>query len=118
MISLPSLLGTRLSTLLLASLICLASALCSAISAKAESDTPIPPSLITPDRVETSIGTLEFKDGAPSAETAEKVYDTLDFTRAPGRVQQQLPRRVGVRDPSRAFSASAPRTTRSSSSPS
>ena len=42
----------------------------------------IPPSLLTPDRVETSIGTLEFKDGAPSAETAQKVYDTLDFTRA------------------------------------
>jgi hypothetical protein len=42
----------------------------------------IPPILITPDRVETRIGPLQFKDGAPSAETAEKVYDTLDFTRA------------------------------------
>ena len=31
--------------------------------------------------IETRIGTLEFKDGAPSAETAEKVYDTLDFIR-------------------------------------
>ena len=39
------------------------------------------PILITPDKVETRIGTLEFKDGAPSAETVEKVYDTLDFTR-------------------------------------
>ncbi len=38
--------------------------------------------LSTPDTVETSIGTLEFSDGAPSAETARKVYDTLDFTRA------------------------------------
>ena len=42
----------------------------------------IPPSLVTPDRVQTSIGTLEFKDGAPTAETAEKLRDTLDFTRA------------------------------------
>ena len=42
----------------------------------------IPPSLITPDRVETRIGTLEFKDGAPSAATAQKIFDTLDFTRA------------------------------------
>ncbi len=42
----------------------------------------IPPSLVTPDRVDTSIGTLEFKDGAPSVETAQKVYDALDFTRA------------------------------------
>lgn len=38
-------------------------------------------SLSTPDKVETRLGTLEFKDGAPSAETVEKVYDTLDFTR-------------------------------------
>ncbi len=35
-----------------------------------------------PDRVETSIGTLDFKDGAPSADTAKKVFDALDFTRA------------------------------------
>jgi hypothetical protein len=39
-------------------------------------------SLSTPDIVESSIGSLEFKDGAPTAETAQKVYDTLDFTRA------------------------------------
>ena len=39
-------------------------------------------SLSAPDKIETSIGTLEFKDGAPSADTARKVYDTLDFTRA------------------------------------
>jgi hypothetical protein len=34
----------------------------------------IPASLVTPDKVETSIGTLEFKDGAPSPETMQKVY--------------------------------------------
>ncbi|HML93042.1 DUF1254 domain-containing protein [Methyloceanibacter sp.] len=39
-------------------------------------------SLSAPDKVETSIGTLEFRDGAPTAETAEKVYDALAFTRA------------------------------------
>jgi len=39
-------------------------------------------SLGAPDRVETRIGTLEFKDGVPSAATAQRVYDTLDFTRA------------------------------------
>ena len=39
-------------------------------------------SLSTPDKVETRLGTLEFKDGAPSAATAQTVYDTLDFTRA------------------------------------
>lgn len=38
--------------------------------------------LVTPD---TRIGKLNFKDGAPSAETAEKIYDTLDFTRGLAR---------------------------------
>jgi hypothetical protein len=42
----------------------------------------IPAAITTPDKVETRIGTLEFKDGAPSVETARKVYDTMDFTRA------------------------------------
>src|SRR5262245_60526716 len=51
-------------------------------SARAQSPATIPPSLVTPDHVPTSIGTLEFKDGAPSVATAEKVRDTLDFTRA------------------------------------
>jgi hypothetical protein len=50
--------------------------------ASAHAQTAIPPSLVTPDKVETRIGTLEFKDGAPTVETAEKVRDTLDFTRA------------------------------------
>jgi hypothetical protein len=39
-------------------------------------------SLSTPDKVETRVGTLEFEDGAPSAATAQKVFDALDFTRA------------------------------------
>jgi hypothetical protein len=42
----------------------------------------VPEAISTPDKVETRIGTLEFKDGAPSVETARRVYDTLDFTRA------------------------------------
>jgi hypothetical protein len=41
----------------------------------------IPPTLITPDKVETSIGILEFKDGAPSAATVQKVRDSLDYIR-------------------------------------
>ena len=49
--------------------------------AAAQSAPAIPPAITTPDRVQSRIGTLEFTDGAPSVETAEKVYDTLDFTR-------------------------------------
>ncbi|MBY5540558.1 DUF1254 domain-containing protein [Rhizobium leguminosarum] len=39
-------------------------------------------SLGAPDKIETSAGTLEFKDGVPTADTAQRVYDTLDFTNA------------------------------------
>ena len=49
--------------------------------ARAEGDTPIPPSLTTPDQVGTSIGTLKFRDGIPDAATAAKIYDQLDFQR-------------------------------------
>jgi len=41
-----------------------------------------PPGLTTPDHVETRIGALEYKDGAPTVETAERVRDALAFTRA------------------------------------
>ena len=41
----------------------------------------IPAFITTPDRVETSIGTLEYKDGAPSAATVQKVRDSVDFVR-------------------------------------
>jgi hypothetical protein len=41
----------------------------------------IPAGLKTPDRVETQIGTLEYRDGAPSGATVQKVYDNLDYVR-------------------------------------
>jgi hypothetical protein len=43
--------------------------------------TNIPDKIMTPDRVETSIGALDFFDGLPSAATSEKVYDYLDRAR-------------------------------------
>lgn len=33
----------------------------------------IPSSLVTPDKVDTRIGTLNFQDGLPSKETLDKV---------------------------------------------
>jgi hypothetical protein len=47
--------------------------------ATAQTSSAIPSQLVTPDRLETSLGTLEFKDGAPSKETVAKVYDNLDL---------------------------------------
>jgi hypothetical protein len=40
--------------------------------AAAQTAPAIPPSITTPDKVESSIGTLEYKDGAPSKETITK----------------------------------------------
>ena len=57
-------------------------ALSLAVTAQADVSKATIDSLGTPDSVETSIGRLNFKDGAPSADTAQKVFDTLDFTRA------------------------------------
>ena len=39
----------------------------------------IPREIATPDSVQTSIGTLEYRNGAPSKETVAKVYDYLDL---------------------------------------
>jgi hypothetical protein len=50
--------------------------------AAAQTAAPIPPSITTPDKVESRLGTLEFKDGAPSKATSEKAYDQIDFTHA------------------------------------
>ncbi|WP_395665480.1 DUF1254 domain-containing protein [Methylocella sp.] len=53
--------------------------------AKAESykmTTAIAPGIATPDRVDSSIGTLQLHDGVPAPETADKIYDNLDRSRA------------------------------------
>ena len=48
---------------------------------KMKMTTPIPPSITTPDSVDTPIGTLNFFDGFPDDATVQKVYDNLDFSR-------------------------------------
>jgi hypothetical protein len=55
-------------------------------SAYAQTPTPgfnnkIPEQVLTPNTVETRIGTLNFVDGVPTAETTRLVYDHLDFLR-------------------------------------
>jgi hypothetical protein len=63
-----------------------ATTVCAALAlphwAAAQTAPAIPPSVITPDKVETRIGTLEFKDGAPSRATLDKAYEGLDFAHA------------------------------------
>ncbi|MGB5690959.1 MAG: DUF1254 domain-containing protein, partial [Flavobacteriaceae bacterium] len=66
--------------------------------------TQIPENVITPDVVETSIGTLKFNDGFPTEETAQKVWDNLDFVRAVEAMIMTTPAaslvgfRQGIRD--------------------
>lgn len=50
--------------------------------ATAQTTGEIPTSITTPNKVESPIGTLDFKDGMPSAATLEKVYDNLDRVHA------------------------------------
>jgi len=44
--------------------------------------TDIPDGIATPDRLETSIGTLTSFDGVPDKATTRKIYDQLDLQRA------------------------------------
>ena len=41
----------------------------------------VPASIVTPDTVQTRVGTLKFFDGLPDDDTVKKVYDHLDFAR-------------------------------------
>jgi hypothetical protein len=51
-------------------------------AAAAQTAPALPPSITTPDNVDTRLGTLDFKDGVPSEATLDKVYYNLDFTYA------------------------------------
>lgn len=66
-------------------LILLLSALLTATTAMAtetyKNTTKIPNGIVTPDKVQTSIGELNFFDGVPTKETAQKTQDFLDKSR-------------------------------------
>tara|TARA_R110002096_G_scaffold44229_7_gene118959 strand:- start:3179 stop:4684 length:1506 start_codon:yes stop_codon:yes gene_type:complete len=49
---------------------------------KMKMTTEIPEGVATPDKLETSIGTLTSVNGVPDLETTQKVYDHLDLNRA------------------------------------
>jgi hypothetical protein len=71
-------------------------ALCAAIVASAAGAEPaykadVPASILTPDTVETRIGALRFRDGAPDAETAALAYDNLDFMRGVAAFLDAMP---------------------------
>ena len=49
---------------------------------KMKMTTEIPEGLTTPDDIQTRMGELNFFDGVPDVESAQKVYNLLDFTHA------------------------------------
>lgn len=58
---------------------------------KMKMTTQIPASITAPAKAETSIGTLEYFDGVPTAETVDTVYDYLDRSRAVNVFVNSLP---------------------------
>lgn len=63
-----------------------ASLIAGSLGANAQEKTPgynykIPDKIMTPDTVETRLGTLKFFDGMPDKETVQKLYDNLDIMR-------------------------------------
>jgi len=60
----------------------LLSALVAAVPGPGEAAEQPPASITTPAKVETRIGTMEFKNGVATEATAEKLFDNLDFTYA------------------------------------
>ena len=76
---------TTLKTLATALVCTLAAATAEAQTApKMEMTTDIPPGIVSPDKVETRLGTLNFIDGFPDDASVAKLFDNLDFQRARG----------------------------------
>jgi hypothetical protein len=67
--------------------------------------TPTPPGVAVPDKVETSIGTLNLHYGYPDDATTQKVYDNLDASRALQAYLLAIPivNQVGMRDTLRKY---------------
>ncbi len=58
---------------------------------KLKMTTDIPASIRVPDRVQSSIGTLQYFDGVPDSATKDRVYDYLDRSRAVNAYLDCLP---------------------------
>ena len=67
--------------------------------------TPFAPGVATPDKLETSIGTLNLNYGYPDAATVRKIYDNLDQSRALQAYLLAIPivNQAGMRDSMRKF---------------
>jgi hypothetical protein len=62
--------------------VCALLSTCSMLAATGTAAAQTPAGLLTPDTVQSPLGTLNFKDGFPSAQTQDEVYDNLDRANA------------------------------------
>jgi hypothetical protein len=62
--------------------------------------TPSAPGVAVPDKIESSLGTLNLNYGYPTAETVDKIYDNLDRSRALQAYLMAIPivNQAGMRD--------------------
>jgi len=67
--------------------------------------TPAAPGVATPDKIDTSIGTLSLSDGYPDRATVQRIYDNLDASRALQACLLALPivNQAGMREALRKF---------------
>ena len=67
--------------------------------------TPFAPGVAVPDKIDSSIGTLDLNYGYPSADTVDKIYDNLDRSRALQAYLLAIPivNQAGMRDSIRKF---------------
>ena len=86
-------------------LVILALAATPGIAQQYKMTTPIAPGVATPDKLETSVGTLHLSDGNPDADTVKKIYDNLDQSRALQAYLLAIPivNQAGMRDSMRKF---------------
>ncbi|NKK61954.1 MULTISPECIES: DUF1254 domain-containing protein [Rhizobium] len=74
-------------------------------AAKMKMTTPFAPGVAMPDKIESSIGTLNLHYGYPSTDTVDKIYDNLDRSRALQAYLLAIPivNQAGMRDSIRKF---------------
>ncbi|RWN66246.1 MAG: DUF1254 domain-containing protein [Mesorhizobium sp.] len=67
--------------------------------------TPFAPGVAVPDKIDSSIGTLNLNYGYPSADTVDKIYDNLDRSRALQAYLLAIPivNQAGMRESLRKF---------------
>jgi hypothetical protein len=67
--------------------------------------TPIAPGVAVPDKIESSIGTLNLSNGYPDDATVQKIYDNLDRSRALQAYLMAIPivNQAGMRDSIRKY---------------